>query len=79
MGIGDLIQGDEQRRAAGFAGALEQVAGVGVLVGGHLDGHALVGGAVGERLQVEPGGLQHRSAQQGCAADDGAEAVVGPG
>ena len=79
MGVGDLVEGDEQRRAPGGEGALEQVAGGDVLVGGDLDGHALVDGAPGQGLQVELGGLQHGGAQQRGAADDGAQAVVGGG
>ena len=79
MGVGDLVQGHEQRGVPQGPGALQQQVGVGVLVGGDLNGHALVGGALGQRLQVQPGGLQDRGPHEDGTAHHRPQAVVGLG
>ena len=59
--IGDAVERDQQRRAAGVAGQVEQVVGVRVLVRRHLQADALVQRALGHPVEL---GLAHLEQRQ---------------
>ena len=58
--VGDAVQGHDQRRAAGVAGEVEQVLGVRVVVGRHLQTDPLVQRALGHPVELGLADLEQR-------------------
>ena len=79
-GVGDAVEGDEQRldllQVGALARLLEQVVGVEVVERRHREREALVHGAVGHPVDVAARHLHHRDPALGGAADRLADAVV---
>ena len=73
--VGDAVEGDDQRDAGRLR--VDEVAGVGVLVGRHLQGQALVDRAVGEPVELAAGRLEDGDAALGRDLERLADPVVG--
>ena len=76
MGVRHLVEGDEERVAQLLERPGDQVRGVCVLVAAHLDGDALVDGAVSRDVQVTAGDLVHGCTHRTGEAHDLLHAVI---
>ena len=76
MGVRHLIEGDEERVAQLLQRTRDQIRGIGVLVAAHLNGDALVDGAVGRDIQVAASDLVNGGAHGRGEAHNLLHAVV---
>src|SRR5690606_21566149 len=75
-GVGDAVEGDDERGFGRFVGQVDEVRRVGVVVGRDLQGDALVDGALGEPVELVAGDLHEGDPAVGGDFDAVSYAVV---
>src|SRR5690606_1470738 len=75
-GVGDAVEGDDERGFGRFVGQVDEVRRVGVVVGRDLQGDALVDGALGEPVELVAGDLHEGDPAVGGDFDAVTYAVV---
>ena len=76
-GIGDAVEGNQQRRLEAIRGDAQQLIDLGVLVRRDGQRHTLMHGMVGHAVEVRAAGLRDRQAARGGQSHDLAHPLVG--